>query len=224
MLLSLVCLGSASDTLAPADGGLETSYQKQSLILLAPLLVTLLPLIDLRTGWRVYRDDRTGTLLTLSGVIFGAGIGLIKHPGPTVILSAVMWIGPMVLCVFAASIRDKEMLWAGAYQNISWVVLVMGLYQFTSSWSSAMGYLLAGGSKQRFVLPSFGHPEPFGIRVWSTMNSPGSLLVPECGLDLVSHSERPSGGHSKYDGICRTLLVLVRTAWLMTVLGLSSIS
>ncbi len=201
----------------------KTSYQMQSLILLAPLLVTLLPLIDLRHRLaRVPPMIRTSTLLTLSGVIFGAGIGLIKHPGSTVILSTLMWIGPMVLCVFAASIRDKEMLGRVLTRTLAWGVLVMalyGIYQFVvaPAWDT---YWLVEVNRDSFS-PSFGHPEPFGIRVWSTMNSPGSFaLFLGAALIWLATRSGPVVAIANMTGYVALCLSLVRTAWIMTVLGL----
>jgi hypothetical protein len=165
---------------------------------------------------------RTGTLLTLSGVIFGAGIGLIKHPGATVILSTVMWIGPMLLCVFAASIRDREMLGRVLTRTLAWGVLVMalyGIYQFVVAppWDT---YWLVEVNRDSFS-PSFGHPDPFGIRVWSTMNSPGAFaLFLGAALIWLATRNGPMVAIANMMGYVALCLSLVRTAWMMTVLGL----
>jgi hypothetical protein len=201
----------------------KTSYQLQSLILLAPLLVTLLPLIDLRRRLALVAPMiRTGTLLTLSGVIFGAGIGLIKHHETTVVLSTVMWIGPMVLCVFAASIRDREMLGRVLTRTLAWGVLVMsayGVYQFMVAppWDTYWLRQVDLGS----ISPSYGHPEPFGIRVWSTMNAPGAFAL-FLGGALIWLATRKGflpalANMMGYAALC---LSLVRSAWMMTALGI----
>lgn len=201
----------------------KTSYQLQSMILLAPLLVTLIPLVDLRRRLALAAPIiRTATLLTLSGVVFGTGIGLIKHPSLTVILSAVMWVAPMVLCIFAASIRDREMLTRVLTGTLAWGVLVMslyGLYQFVAAppWDT---YWLRGVDLDSFS-PSFGHPEPYGIRVWSTMNSPGAfaLFLSGCLIWLATR-EGLVVAIANMTGYIALCLSLVRTAWMMTVLGL----
>lgn len=201
----------------------KTSYQLQSMVLLAPLLVILLPMVDLRRRLAMVAPMmRTALLLTVSGVVFGTGIGLIKHPGSAIILSAVMWIAPMVLCVFAASIRDREMLGRVLTATLAWGVLVMavyGVYQFVVAppWDT---YWLREVNLDSFS-PSFGHPEPYGIRVWSTMNSPGSfaLFLSACLIWLATRKGLlvSIANMMGYVALC---LSLVRTAWIMTVLGL----
>ena len=201
----------------------KTSYQTQSMMLLAPLLVTLLPIVDLRRRIPLVAPVlRTGAVLTLSGVIFGAGIGLIKHPSATVVLSAAMWIGPIVLCLFAASIREREMLERVLTRTLAWGVLVMsayGIYQFLVAppWDT---YWLREVILDSYS-PSFGHPEPFAIRVWSTMNSPGAFALFLAGaLIWLATRKGPVLSVATMMGYIALCLSLVRTAWMMTILGL----
>jgi hypothetical protein len=201
----------------------RTSYQSQSLILLAPLLITLLPAIHLRRRLvMVVPVIRTGALLTLSGIVFGAGVGMIKHPGVNVILAAVMWSAPIVLCVFAASIRERAMLGRVLTRTFLWGVLLMsvyGTYQYLVAphWDA---YWLVQVTLESFS-PSYGHPEPMGIRVWSTMNSPGSFslflgaaLVWLCTVDGLLAILACGMGYITLS------LTLVRTAWIMTIIGI----
>jgi hypothetical protein len=203
----------------------KSSYQFQSLVLLAPLLVIWLPMVDLRRRLAMSAPMvRTAMLLTVSGVVFGAGIGVIKHPNlsSSIILSAVMWVGPMVLCVFAASVTDRERLARVLTTTIAWGVLVMsayGIYQFVVAppWDT---YWLREVNIGNFS-PSFGHPEPYGIRVWSTMNSPGAfaLFLSACLIWLATRKGLMVA-IANMTGYIALLLTLVRTAWMMTALGL----
>jgi hypothetical protein len=157
----------------------RTAYQEQSMILLAPLLLTLLPAIHLRSRLaEVSPLVRTVALLTLSGIAFGAGVGMIKHPGMAVILAAATWSAPIVLCVFAASIRERWVLVRVLSRTLLWGVLIMslyGVYQFMIAppWDTYWLRQISNDS----VAPSFGQPKPMAIRVWSTMNAPGALAV-----------------------------------------------
>jgi hypothetical protein len=201
----------------------RTSYQQQSMILLAPLLITLLLAIHLRRRLMIVAPViRTGVLLTLSGIAFGAGVGMIKHPSVNVVLATVMWAAPIVLCVFAASIREREMLGRVLTRTLLWGVLFMsvyGMYQFLVAppWDT---YWLRQVTADA-LSPSYGMPKPMAIRVWSTMNSPGpfalflsAALVWLCTVDgLLAVLASVAG----YIALC---LTLVRTAWIQTILGL----
>jgi hypothetical protein len=200
----------------------RVSYQTQSIILLAPLLLTLLPAIHLRRRLELSAPAvRTGALFALTGIAFGAGVGMIKHPGVTVVLATVMWSAPIVLCVFVASIRDRETLGRVLGRTFLWGVLLMsayGIFQYlvAPQWDT---YWLREVSLDS-LSPSFGHPEPFGIRVWSTMNSPGSFslflgaaLIWLCTLDGFLATLACVAGYLTLS------ITLVRSAWIMTVLG-----
>ena len=165
---------------------------------------------------------RVATLLTLGGVIFGLGIGLIKNPGTTVVLSTIMWIGPMVLCIFAASIQDREKLARVLTSTFAWGVVVMsvyGVYQFIVAppwdtyWLKQIDMVTAS--------PSFGHPEPYGIRIWSTMNSPGAFaLFLGAALIWLATRDGIAVNLANILGYVALCLSLVRTAWMMTAFGL----
>jgi len=201
----------------------RTSYQTQSMVLLAPLLVALLPAIHLRRRlYMVVPVIRNAALLTLAGIVFGAGIGVIKHPGSSVVLSTAQWTAPIVLCIFAASIRDREALSRAFTGTLLWGVLLMsiyGMYQFVVAppWDT---YWLNQVTLDS-LSPSYGHPVPFGIRVWSTMNSPGpfSLLL-SAALIWLSVLDGLFPTVVNVAGYIALSLSLVRSAWLMTILGI----
>jgi hypothetical protein len=201
----------------------KSSYQEQSLILVAPLLLMLLPLIDLRRRWELTAPViRNTALLALFGITYGAGIGLIKHPGPNVVQSFAMWIAPIAFCIFIASIRDTAALTRTLTSTIAWGVILMalyGMYQFAVAppWDTYWLRQVTIGS----LSPSFGHPEPLGIRVWSTMNSPGSFaLFLSAFLIWLSRQEGWLVIIANVLGYLVFCLTLVRTAWMMTALGL----
>jgi hypothetical protein len=67
----------------------RSSYQEQSMILLAPLLLSLLPVLDLRSRLQAATSQvRNTAFLTFAGILFGTGVGLIKHPDAGVLLAA----------------------------------------------------------------------------------------------------------------------------------------
>jgi hypothetical protein len=113
----------------------KTSYQDPGMILAAPLLVSLLPAINLRRMLLVVAPViRTGALLALSGIVFGTGVGLIKHHSLNVVTLALMWVAPIVLGVFTASIREREILGRVLSRTLLWGVLLMSAYGIYQYW------------------------------------------------------------------------------------------
>ena len=146
---------------------------------------------------------------------------MIKHPGMAVILAAATWSAPIVLYVFAASIRERGMLVRVLSRTLLWGVLVMsvyGVYQFLIAppWDTYWLRQISDGS----VAPSFGQPKPMAIRVWSTMNAPGPLAV-MLSAALIWLAACGSAGAAliAFTGYGTLLLTLVRAAWAQTAIG-----
>lgn len=201
----------------------RTSYQQQSLILLAPLLLMLLPAMHLqRRLARVAPFVRVTLMLALGGITFGAGVGMIRHPGQEVVAATLMWLGPLMLCIFVASMDDKQALGRVLGTTFVWAVIVMslyGIYQFVVAppWDT---YWL-NEVNVNSISPSFGHPERYGIRVWSTMNAPGALaLFMSAALIWLATLDGLLPMVASTLGYITLGLTLVRTAWMMTIVGL----
>jgi hypothetical protein len=201
----------------------KTSYQDPSMILVAPLLVTLLPVIDLRRRLRMVAPFiRTGALFALSGVVFGAGVGMIKHPSVSEVLLAFMWTAPLVLGLFTASIREPEMLGRVISRTLLWGVLLMSayaIYQYCVAppwdtfWLKEVSF--------RALNPSFGHGKPFEIRVWGTMNAPGPFAIfLSAGVVWLSTLDGVLPVLASLMGYIVLFISLVRTAWIQTIIGL----
>ena len=201
----------------------KTSYQEHSLILIAPLLVTLIPCKDLyRRFSMVPATVRNAALLVFAGIFFGFGVGMIKHPSASTILAALTWSAPIVLFVFAASIRDRARLIAVLNATLLWGVVVMslyGIYQFVVAppWDTYWLRQISADS----IAPSFGQPRPMAIRVWSTMNAPGPFaVVLSAALIWLSGVEGSFPIFCSSIGYIALSLTLVRSAWLQTAFAL----
>ena len=201
----------------------RTSFQSQSYILLAPLLITLLPCQDLgRRLGRVAPPIRLAVLLAFGGIFYGFGIGCITRPGPAILLEAASWIAPIVLCIFAASIREAEDLARVVTRTFLVGVLVMsvyGIYQFVVAppWDT---YWLKAVTTE-ILAPSFGHPRPYEIRVWSTMNAPGPFgAFLSVALPWLATSAKPRFIAVAAVGYIALLLTMDRAAWLQTTCAL----
>lgn len=200
----------------------RTGYQDQSMILLAPLLLALLPAIHFRRDMRIAPQCvRLIACLTLGAIAFGAGIGMIRHPGVNVLRAVASWSAPIIMCVFAASIESGN-LRKTLTRTLAWAVLIMsiyGIYQFIVAppWDT---YWLRQVSATA-VAPSFGRPAPFSIRVWSTMNSPGACaVILSASLVWLFTQEGLLAFVAELLGYVTLMLTLVRSAWLQTGLSL----
>lgn len=201
----------------------RTTYQEPSAILLAPLLLSLLPILGFRRKLEAATPRvRMVAMLTLAGILFGAGIGIIKDPNAGVLQATLTWSAPVVLFVFCSSIRNTDELSRVLDRTLLWGVLLMsayGIYQFivAPEWDV---YWLRQISADALA-PSFGQPEPFAIRVWSTMNAPGPFsIVLSAGLVWLAIRQRSLAVFASILGFAALLLTLVRSTWLTTALAL----
>ncbi len=200
----------------------RTSYEEQSAILLAPLLLTLLPAIGLRR--RLVSASpvlRRAALFALGALIFGAGVGLIQHPGASVILAALTWTAPILLCVYAATIRERGMLPEVVKRTFVSGLIVLSVYgvaQFVLAPAWDVYWLKEVSASE--IAPSFGLPHPFQIRVWSTMNSPGALApFLSAAILWIIGAENLPPLLAQILGYMALLLTLVRGLWIQTALG-----
>ena len=197
-------------------------YQEQSFILVAPLLLSLLPLFDIRRRLALAAPVlRRGAALALTAILFGAGIGFIKHPGTNVVLAMATWMAPISLGLFAGTVRDQGRLAQVMWRTFVWAAILLSLYailQFVvaPAWDI---YWLKEVSEDA-IAPSFGKPRPFEVRVWSTMNSPGAFAAFLSALILWSiAAKKVSSLVAQVLGYIALLLTLVRGFWLQTAIG-----
>lgn len=227
----------------------RSGWTEPSTVLLAPFLATLVTLVTfLRYFPKSYRRDGLPFVLALAGVVYAVFIGIINSkyglspkvievisPGgdgfsytlSSVIVRALDWLIP-ILFSFHLFINWQD--YPEYRQNIQrtfrWGVLVMGLYgivQFllAPEWDKFwLINVIKGGST------AFGLPVPLGIRVFSTMNSPGPFAITlMAGLVLLLADRGIVRFFAAGAGYLTFLLTLVRSAWgawLLNVLIFSS--
>ena len=222
----------------------QSGWSEQSIVLLTPYLVTLVSFATFfRYMPKLYRQDGLPFLLSYTSVFYGLVIGLINskfglssevidfgkaisatmggypsEPKSTpagVIVSTLGWITPIL---FGFHLFVNWQYYPEYRQNIQrtfyWGILVMGTY-------GVVQYLMPP-EWDRFWLrhaveagtTSFGIPEPFGIRVFSTMNAPGSFaIIMMAGLLLLLTEQGVLGFLVTGVGYLALLLSLVRSAW-----------
>lgn len=199
----------------------RSSYVEPSPLLLAPFLVTGITVVTL---WqhlpKTYRQGGLPFILSFVGVFYGFSVGLIYTSPLTLVKALLGWLTPVTFG-FHLFIhwRDYPSYRQNLQRTFLWGILVMGVY----------------GIIQYFVVPEWdrlwiiesemtssqGTPVPFGLRVWSTMNSgePFSAVMGG-GLLLLFSCQRALRTPASIVGYLSFLLSTVRSAWLGWLAGL----
>lgn len=203
---------------------------------LAPLLTRL---VDYRVGWdptrqmlvapylvvfvtiatfakqmpRAIREGGLPFVLAFIGVVYGFFVGLIFNQPIPVIRGFLDWLSPIIFAFHLfVNWRDYPMYRQHIQRIFIWCVLILGIYgiyQFVVApeWDK---YWLVESE----MFTSAGDPIPFGIRVWSTLHSPGPFgTVMQTGLLLLFTSSGPLIFPASAAGYLSFLLSQVRTSW-----------
>lgn len=203
----------------------RSGWDSQRLMLVAPYLVSLITLQALvRYLPTTYRHDGLPFMLSIVAVMYGCAIGLVQFSPISVFRSLLDWLTPISLGFYLFVNWRNYPKYSKNLQNVfTWGVLVTGvygIYQYLVAPEWDKYWLNESG-----MFTSAGNPEPFGIRVWSTMHSPGpfsSFML--AGLLLLFSSQSWLRIPAMAAGYLAFLLSLVRSAWGSWLLGLLQIS
>ncbi len=201
----------------------RSSYTENSPILLAPFLVAFVSLISLyQCIPKCHRQGSLPFVLAAIAVIYATSIGLVNQSLVGVVKGVLGWLAPILLGhhVFV-NWRDYPAYRKMLQKTFVWGVLVIGAYgiyqymylpEWDTFWLNNSGFnSLALGNTE---------PQPQGIRVFSTLNSPepfaallssGLLLLFSSG-SVVQFPAFAAGGLS-------LLLSSVRSGWLAVAVG-----
>ena len=193
----------------------RSGWQDPSMVLLAPPLVTLISGVTLlRHLPNAHRQEGLPFILCFASVFYGFLIGLIQNSLAGTVVALLNWLPPL-LFGFHLFINWPEYL---AYRQtiqhtFLWGVLVMGAY--------GVWQYLTAPEWDRFWLTNaadtgvFGTPEPLGMRVWSTMNSPQPFAaMMMAGLILLLSNRGSLKFVATGTGYLSFLLSLARSGWL----------
>ena len=156
---------------------LDAGWQDPSLVLLTPYLVTALSVPALLRG--LLRPERRAALRVAGvgvfavagvGVVIGIPVGMLVGPS-TAALETLNWLLPLAFGWYIAT-RDApvyrvEAAVASTFVAAALVAGAYGLYQFTSPPLWDINWM------QRSGMTTIGRPEPFAVRVFGPMHSPG---------------------------------------------------
>lgn len=192
-------------------------FTDSSPILLAPFLSIL------AAGHTVYfnlpKSREQGSLpfiLALASVMYGYCVGLL-NPESTPIkatLACLGWVTPIIFGYHLYINWQRYIKYSQVIQNIFlWGTLIVGgygVYQYVVAPEWDRLWLIGSGMDS-----SSGSPIPYGMRVWSTLNSPGPFADMIATSLLVLFSCRsPLIIPSAVVGVLSFLFSAVRTGWL----------
>ncbi len=190
-------------------------------ILLAPPLVSLVcfPSLFQKSVW-------TGLpgvvhVLTIGSVTYGLLIGLVCLQPQSAVAASLSWFAPLTFALHLTYVFSDRARWAAYSHAIQWTfvwgLLVLGIYGVVQL---VIAPLWDQNWMIRSEMTSIGIPEPFGIRVFSTMNSPGPLgFVLAAGLLVIADRSGVMPLLARIAGYASLTLCLARSAWMAWFLG-----
>jgi hypothetical protein len=191
----------------------RTSFDELRLIQVSSFLAVLWTFLTVvKELPRSLRQGGLPFVLIVVAIVYGSCVGVVKTSPVSVARGVLDWFIP-VLWGYYLYVTWQD--YAGHRQVIQkaflWGALVMGGYGIYQ-------YLVAP-EWDRFwltstALVSAGKPEPYGIRVWSTMASPGPFAIAMmAGLMLLFSGSGLLRIPAAVVGFLSFLLSLVRSAW-----------
>lgn len=199
----------------------RVGLDQQKLILLSPFLVTLITAITFIQYLPRTLRTQGGLpfVVSIFTVLYGIAIGLVNYDKVIVLRTALDWLAPVL---FGFHIVVNWRKYPEFRQNTEkvflWCVLITGIYgifQFIVAPEWDKLWLIG----EKFT--TAGSPEPFKLRIWGTMHSPGPFAnALMAGLLLLLNQQHPLGIVSSSVGYLSFLLTVVRSSWGGWVVGL----
>jgi hypothetical protein len=196
-------------------------YMDRNLVLLTPILVTSISGLALTKCGRSLREV-TPFLLCITGVLYGAVIGIMRHASADVFYGLFNWLAPVLLGLHVylqwPLYKSQKRVVAQTFLLGVLVMGAYGVYQYCSPppWDVYWWQSLPTGTPE-----SFGRAIKFQVRVWSTLNAPAPFAAVMCvGLLVNLVSTSPWKPICNLAGLSALVLSMSRTEWLACALGL----
>lgn len=197
----------------------QTGWHPLSPVMVAAPVLTLLALGPalVRVG-RMRLESRVLFTVVLVAMAYGVCVGIVRNGVSASAADLLQWVAPVALGLWianagpSAAVLRRVLLRTALWATV--VIAVYGLVQFfvLPAWDAA--WMLAA------PLASIGRPEPFEVRIFSILNSPGPMALVLIAFMLVlvgSSGRRTWLGHSL--GLVALALSLVRAAWIGLLVG-----
>lgn len=198
----------------------QSGWHPQSTIMLAPYLVAGLTLFTLlRHSPKLQVFPLLPIGMACAGLLYAFGVGALKVGISPAAFDTLTWLVPVLVAFYFMvhwrSYPDFRRLTRRVFY---WGVLVMGLYgvlQFLNPPAWDRFWMI------NVPMGSIGLPEPFEVRVFSTLNSPGPFaVVMMAGLLVLLGGGGLRNWPAISAGYAGFLLSLVRSAWSTWLVGL----
>ncbi|MBW4615432.1 MAG: O-antigen ligase domain-containing protein [Desmonostoc vinosum HA7617-LM4] len=183
-------------------------------MLIAPYLVVFVTMFSfLRNLPSGYRQGGLPFILAFLGVFYGFLVGLIYNAPVPVARGFLDWLSPIIFAFHLyMNWRDYPIYRQHIQRVFILCVLITGaygIYQFVVAPEWDRYWLI-----ESRMFTSSGSPEPFGMRVWSTLHSVGPFgSVMQAGLLLLLTSSGPLILPASVVGYLSFLLAQTRTNW-----------
>jgi len=201
----------------------RSGWDGNGIILVAPFLVTLITFITfVQYLPRSYKMGGLPIVLAIVGVIYGFLIGVVNNSLTVALRALLDWLTPILFAFHLfVNWRNYPKYRENLQSTFTWGLLITGIY-------GIIQYLVAPEWDRFWIIQTRlltnGAPEPLGIRVFSTMNSPGPFAnVVLAGLLILLTHESFWRVPASVAGYMAFLLSLVRSAWAGWFIGIISL-
>ena len=202
----------------------RSTFTDPSPVLVAPYLVTLMTFYTvIKYLPRTFRTEGLPYFISLSSIIFTLFLGLINHPTAKVLEQFLALALPLTFGFHLYINWQHYPAYRDSFKRVFlWGVFIMGLYgvvQFCTAPEWDIQWLLNSDYQ------SGGRPQPFKLRVWSTLNSAGPFAsVMMSGLLLMLDEVGKLRGPASLLGFLSFLLSQHRSSWLSWAFGFLNIA
>lgn len=198
----------------------HTGGSNANMIIASPILACIGALPRLRRLWAMVGIPRLKWLtLIASTYAYAAFVGYMLHSPFSLLQETVTWVGPFVFALYVFDQRDHmQEIFRTFRDQFLYGTLVMGLYgiyqyAILTPWDATW--------MENSTLSTIGTPEPYGVRVFSTMNAPQTFAdFILFGILLSSASTKRLRFVAIPVGLMALGLTNSRSAWVGGVVGL----
>ncbi|MFC1548657.1 glucose-6-phosphate isomerase [Candidatus Omnitrophota bacterium] len=182
-------------------------------VTLTPYLVTMLTFLTFfRWFQRLFSSAGFPLGIILTGIGYGYFIGIVKNGALSASYDLLMWMAPVLFAIHLMYFwRQYPQFRDIITRTFVWGIMVMGLYGIFQFFAPPVWdrYWV-----QNAPMGSIGFAEPFLLRIFSTLNSPGPFAnVMLAGLLLIFSGKGLIRIFAAIPGYTSFFLSLVRAAW-----------
>ncbi len=200
----------------------QAGFDSTSPVLITPYLCCLFTGFAFLQYWARPRPRYLGAFLVIGlTILYGAFLAVLQGAVTAAAIDFLKWSAGPLFAVYLLARRDQHpqerqvmeqsLVWAGAFMGLYGVFQYINPPSWDLRWMQGVAEL---------GMDSIGRPEPFALRVFSTMNSPGSLgAVMSAGILVAFKRPLPVAVPLITLMLLGIALAQYRTIWAATLLG-----